>query len=1307
MKKILFTSLLAFGFSCPLQATLNSSHAKQTPLPSFNEITKVKSDLVSFFKNLKDEYENGIKSFDAEKVGDALDLLDKADSTNLLEATKNAIKQNSSKKEQLTMDTVSSYREAKQNLGKQLKSLQKSITKKGLINKSATTNATREKYYKGLYGKLCFLTNIEKSDHIPASQNNASKKIITQLADDLEDQNEQILKKIKYSNWQEKALGNTLEKEILPEINTHECALKSINQYLNGPELKVEELKVKDKIREVEAAVHEKVDTLIGKEKQTQQVADALILVKKIGNKLRNHKKILDQKIGNRLRTYKEVNKKNKRALGILSDHLKEDKSGIGLQIIEQYPILEAERAKLFARRMQAHGINYILENLHDGDTNLLEKLYNEFLKSYKRLVIDGLEQGREEGNEAAIRKVTSSATSLTKKCVQFRKRKIKWDAYTRGILVPEILAHIFAVWTLQKSQLHHENASKKEQKGFSDYLRQPHAAQIIAIFRILGIDEKKNSSKKPLANHFAQVGTGEGKSLIAAGTACLLALLGFNIDAACYSTHLVNRDYNNFHPLFTAFSVTKYIRYQSFQKLCENTINQGIDIRKAATNLILRNKEDDDEKKEPESKDSEPTDARHSILLVDEADVFINSLYGNYYAPVASVKSPAIEQLIRYIWGRREKICLKKLIKHAAYIDCCKKMKGWESLLQEACKDIKHAFASAHQLEKSKDYVVFKGKIGYNQEDTINCNICYGYQTLRNYFFEYSKGNITNESLKANIALYIKLGVFSYAEIPKDYSCIIGVTGTLQSLSDKQKYIVEKIYDVKRNTFMPSLYGKRNSRFSKRNDLKIVAQEDYYEALVKEINKRIIGKANIVVQKNDDDDDEKVEAVIQDEEMRAVIVVFQNKKSLYRFYQSQEYLAFQDQTQIMTEELDSDERAQRISQAGRSGIITLMVKSFARGTDIPCNDRTVKKNGGIHLILTYLPEEYSEEKQAFGRVARQGEEGSVSLCLNLKDLEAFGIKSMKEIEVMRDNNDCYEQLHKRRTKAFDVTYAEKIKHVDEIKSAHDEAVILRNAFRQKDTVTALKYLRQYNMGVAEGHKVRGLITIDATCSMGATLEKAKNTVYKAFENTRNVLKTQNKPVNNFEIQFAFYRNYGCYAHELLQHSGWESNPLNLSEYLAKIKIAGGWGNEAIEVGFEHALTQHEEAAIDFILLIGDAAPNTPDEITQKRKRKGEAYWKNTALFANVRSVETLLPILKKKEIPVHAFYTDKDVSTSFSKIACATGGSEGFFDATSGEGTKQLTDILSQAVLKAIGRGGDDLVKAYINKFGGKSYFK
>lgn len=58
------------------------------------------------------------------------------------------------------------------------------------------------------------------------------------------------------------------------------------------------------------------------------------------------------------------------------------------------------------------------------------------------------------------------------------------------------------------------------------------------------------------------------------------LALVGFEVNCACYSRYLSERDYNAFSELFETLQLEDNIHYGTFNKLCERIINYHADIR-------------------------------------------------------------------------------------------------------------------------------------------------------------------------------------------------------------------------------------------------------------------------------------------------------------------------------------------------------------------------------------------------------------------------------------------------------------------------------------------------------------------------------------------------------------------------------------------------------------------------------------------------------------------------------------------------------------------------------------------------------
>eukprot|EP00957_Ditylum_brightwellii_P164876 12553057-Ditylum_brightwellii.AAC.1 len=70
------------------------------------------------------------------------------------------------------------------------------------------------------------------------------------------------------------------------------------------------------------------------------------------------------------------------------------------------------------------------------------------------------------------------------------------------------------------------------------------------------------------------------------------------------------------------------------------------------------------------------------------------------------------------------------------------------------------------------------------------------------------------------------------------------------------------------------------------------------------------------------------------------------------------------------------------ISKAAIAKQVIISTAVFGCSTDFFCKDETVQRNGGVHVIQSFLSEEESEEIQIQGRTARQGRKGSNQMIL-------------------------------------------------------------------------------------------------------------------------------------------------------------------------------------------------------------------------------------------------------------------------------------------------------------------------------------
>jgi hypothetical protein len=1049
--------------------------------------------------------------------------------------------------------------------------------------------------------------------------------------------------------------------------------LVSFNKYVRLPGIDIQQV-----LEESRDKIFAKVDLLNQQIKNSIKdavvVSATLVKIKFFAENLSMFEKYINDEIDNALKRYKA----SEGTAGITRLSVELEKSEVGARLIAEHSTLSGEDWRKRREKMQKQDdLEYMLDNLTGDDLSkdILRARYKNFKDKYNELLSMFLKTLKQDDKQEPDLEVLISQTKLLVGTVTQTPNSVTW---TRSFKedIPILLAHIFAVWTLKNTQ--HYNSMRGVDEANS-YLLMPHVGQVIAIFRLLGIGYEEHKKVRgynvpftgkisdDLVNNLVEVGTGEGKSVVMAITACVFALTGVDVNCSCYSEVLSTRDKSDFASVFRALGIENRIEYGTFNKLCEQLLNQQCNVREKVREMIANNQS-------TLTAVDTASRLRPKILLIDEVDVFLSDkYYGGVYIPSVYLKDPSIKALIDSIWQNKTLRSLNSVKALPAYQACATKYSHWIFLFDEAIKDM----LAALQSYQSSTYIVQNDKIVYVVGESIVDNVVRGYDTVWAYYHENGKGNISTNSLEENVGILINCGTFSYAEIPHDFAYIGGVTGTLKTLAKKEKEILEKVYAISKNTFMPSVFGSSNRTFNPMNDVRVVKESEYFMEIHGEI--RVVCNAS-----------------------RAILVFFESEEKLLEFYNSPELSATKQEVQIITEKVAVKERELCVKRAATVGKVTLLTRTFGRGTDFICRNQQLLVNGGIHVLQTFFSEELSEEYQIMGRGARQGDRGSYRMILLDKDLEWVLGPTWKEELPKIKGSTLYDALNKARSVLYESKCGGKDLGIEQCKTDHKASKEFMSALTSGNIGAIKEFLGKQNKGAnLITASSRTVLLMDATGSMSSLLSAAKETVCTMFERASTVLTEKGLPNDAFQMQFAVYRNYSSDANKILQVSSWNTKASNLREFMKTIGPEGGMGNEAIEIGLWHAAIESEtQDSISQVILIGDYPANSQNEVTQKRTYLGENYWKTTR-FNQPTYYTSELKKLKDKNIPVHAFYLTPSAKNNFVEIARETSGRCQELNIYSSEGAESLTHFVTEEVLrKTAGDQGDAVVKFYRDKY-------
>ena len=420
--------------------------------------------------------------------------------------------------------------------------------------------------------------------------------------------------------------------------------------------------------------------------------------------------------------------------------------------------------------------------------------------------------------------------------------------------------------------------------------------------------------------------------------------------------------------------------------------------------------------------------DEKKRLLLIDEVDVFFSKdFHGQTYNPAIYFDHEAISEIQQYMWQERHSAeLLQKIIKLPTYKKLLHDSAGlatlFESHIQQMITDL--GKYSSHRYE------IIDGKIAYlSSENAMSTRVTHGYETLFAYFNEVENAKIEPETLKSKMGLNIQCGKFSYAEMPLTYKRIVGVTGTLESMSSVERKVIEVDFRIKRHTITPSIYGDKQLTFRREDDVHVV--EDRAEH-----HRKILDEIMMKLQKG-----------------TAVLVYFESTEHIDQFIREGYGEKIEDLSVVT---LNTENIDHYLIRSTRRGAVTLFSKDLGRGLDFKCHDQRVNEAGGVHVLQTFLSEQKTEENQIMGRTARQDRKGTYSMVLLAQDLEKFDI-TLIEVKGMQERAGMYVFLDQKRNSWFDNSVSKRAATIVAAKGIHT----LSMGYHQ----TLIKYCHEKDLG--------------------------------------------------------------------------------------------------------------------------------------------------------------------------------------------------------------------------------------------------
>ena len=494
----------------------------------------------------------------------------------------------------------------------------------------------------------------------------------------------------------------------------------------------------------------------------------------------------------------------------------------------------------------------------------------------------------------------------------------------------------------------------------------------------------------KPAANkgRVAQVRTGEGKSTLVAMMAAYYAAQGLNVDVVTSSANLAERDEKEQREFFKAAGVTS-----STLTVNDPTEHhfRGKIIYSTAYHFECSLLHELEREEAVRVTNGQPR--TQDVAIVDEAD---NLLMDCGLNSTCVTQEPVFDT--RWVYGPIYDLVTKAMDEGENAYPSESELRKFlttyqggqheEQVTLFTDQQLKTWLASAKRamnLKKDTNYIVqpedIKVQNGTRQIIIINHGITGRQFTHARWgsgvhsFVEYKHGidprmeNLSSISM-AHVALF------------NAYTTVCALTGTMGSLSEVKE--LRTVYKLLVNYIPPHKPFIRECRFGYS-----LTKKDHDLLCIKDIRAMLAKNRPVLVICATIADTLICEALLKENKIHSQLL---------------------NDNQFMNEDYI-------IAQAGKPGVVTVATHVAGRGTDIHLDKRSIQA-GGLHVIMTFLPDSSRVEDQGNGRAGRQGQPGSCTLLVHSNDPKLIKLfpdastrANMKKPEQAGDTSKTHDQL--------------------------------------------------------------------------------------------------------------------------------------------------------------------------------------------------------------------------------------------------------------------------------------------------------